>query len=58
VSAVHNNLGIGDTITMAIGGQIRIIRIIALPLRRGPAHEAQACYSDLSLTQVIDADAL
>jgi ribosome-associated heat shock protein Hsp15 len=27
---------------------VRIIRIEALPARRGPAEEAQACYTDLS----------
>lgn len=28
-------------------GRIRAIRVEALPHRRGPASEAQACYSDL-----------
>ncbi len=28
-------------------GEVRTIRIEALPVRRGPPHEAQACYQDL-----------
>jgi ribosome-associated heat shock protein Hsp15 len=58
VSTVHTHLVVGDTITLVINSHIRIIRIAALPLRRGPAAEAQACYSDLSRIEVIDADAL
>jgi ribosome-associated heat shock protein Hsp15 len=54
---VHTNLAIGDTITLVIDGHIRVIRVIALPLRRGPAIEAQACYCDLSPAQVIDVEA-
>jgi ribosome-associated heat shock protein Hsp15 len=58
VSTVHTHLVVGDTITLVIDSHIRIIRIVALPPRRGPAAEAKACYSDLSHIQVIDADAL
>ncbi|MEM8916843.1 MAG: hypothetical protein AAGC83_13470 [Pseudomonadota bacterium] len=27
---------------------VRVIKVIAIPTRRGPAPEAQACYEDLS----------
>ena len=37
----------GDTLTFPQGPRIRVIRILALGLRRGPAPEAQALYLDL-----------
>ena len=37
----------GDTLTFPQGPRIRVIRILALGLRRGPAAEAQAQYLDL-----------
>ncbi|WP_326525315.1 RNA-binding S4 domain-containing protein [Sphingomonas sp.] len=39
---------VGDTLTFPLHGRIRVIRIDVLPVRRGPAPEARACYSDLS----------
>ncbi len=40
-------VGVGDVLTFAQGTRIRVIRITALGLRRGPATEAQALYLDL-----------
>lgn len=37
----------GDTLTFPHGNRIRVIRILALGLRRGPAPEAQSLYLDL-----------
>ena len=40
---------VGTILTFATHrGDIRIVRIEALPKRRGPPLEAQACYADLS----------
>ncbi len=41
-------IGPGDVLTFAQGSQIRVIRIVALATRRGPAPEAQALYDDLT----------
>ncbi|MDH2325607.1 RNA-binding S4 domain-containing protein [Cereibacter sp. SYSU M97828] len=41
-------VGDGDTLTFPQGGRIRVIRILDLPIRRGPASEAQALYDDLA----------
>ncbi len=38
----------GDTLTFPQGNHIRLVRITALGLRRGPATEAQALYVDLA----------
>lgn len=37
-----------DVLTFALGRHIRIIRIIALGVRRGPAPEARTLYEDLA----------
>lgn len=39
---------VGDTLTFALHGRVRVIRIAALPARRGPAAEAASCYADLA----------
>jgi len=38
----------GDTLTFPQGRAIRVIRVLALAERRGPATEAQALYHDLA----------
>lgn len=40
-------VGAGDVLTFPQGGRIRVIRILALGERRGPALEAQTLYLDL-----------
>ncbi|MET0179750.1 MAG: RNA-binding S4 domain-containing protein [Novosphingobium sp.] len=40
-------LAAGDVLTMPLGGRVRVIELLALPVRRGPAAEAQACYRAL-----------
>jgi ribosome-associated heat shock protein Hsp15 len=38
----------GDVLTFAIGDHVRIIEIVAIGTRRGPAPEAQTLYNDMS----------
>ena len=38
---------VGDVLTFPQGNQIRVVRILALSDRRGPAAQAQALYIDL-----------
>ncbi len=38
----------GDVLTFAQGRRIRVVKVLALSERRGPAPEAQALYEDLS----------
>ena len=40
----------GATLVLPVGERIEVIRLVSLPLRRGPATEAQACYVWLSGT--------
>lgn len=48
VSKPATAIGAGDVLTFAQGAQVRVIRIVALGLRRGPAPEAQTLYDDLT----------
>ena len=48
VSKSHATVKPGDVVTFPLGPLIRVIEIIALGERRGPAPEARALYSDLA----------
>ncbi|HEX8645057.1 MAG TPA: RNA-binding S4 domain-containing protein [Allosphingosinicella sp.] len=47
VSRASQDVCAGDTLTVPLPGGVRVIEIVALPARRGPADEAQACYRAL-----------
>jgi ribosome-associated heat shock protein Hsp15 len=47
VTKPHYRVRPGDVLTFAQGHDIRIIRILALGERRGPAPEAQTLYEDI-----------
>lgn len=38
---------VGDVLTLALGGRVRVIELIALPARRGSAAEALAHYREV-----------
>ncbi|WOI57286.1 RNA-binding S4 domain-containing protein [Palleronia sp. LCG004] len=48
VSKPSANVGEGDTLTFAQGRAIRVIKVVSLGERRGPAPEAQTLYEDHS----------
>ncbi|MBX9898534.1 MAG: RNA-binding S4 domain-containing protein [Qipengyuania sp.] len=35
---------VGDVLTLALGPAVRLVEVLALPQRRGPASEARDCY--------------
>ncbi len=47
VSKAHHKVKPGDVLTFAQGRHVRVIKVISLATRRGPAAEAQALYEDL-----------
>jgi ribosome-associated heat shock protein Hsp15 len=47
VNKPGRDISAGDVLTFPQGTRIRVVRILALGLRRGPAPEAQALYLDL-----------
>ena len=56
--AVH----VGQTLVLPVGERIEVLKLLSLPLRRGPAPEAQACYRNLgadaspAINSAIDGD--
>lgn len=49
IDRAHAPVRVGNILTFAHAGRVRVLRIEALPHRRGPAPEAQACYQDLAV---------
>ncbi len=47
VRKAHYGLRVGDVLTFPRGRHIRVVRVVGLGTRRGPAPEAQALYDDL-----------
>lgn len=52
VDRAHCPVRVGDVLTWAAHGRVRVVRVEQLPTRRGPAPEAQACYADLTPANV------
>lgn len=47
VDRAHSPVRIGDVMSFAVRGTVRVLRVEALPARRGPPDEARALYTDL-----------
>lgn len=47
IERAHQKITPGDVLTVPIATGVRVIQIITLPTRRGPASEAQVCYREL-----------
>ncbi len=43
----HAKLRVGDVVTLPLRGDVRVIEILALATRRGPAPEARLLYRDI-----------
>ena len=39
----------GSIVALPLHGHVRVIRVLSLPTRRGPAPEARACYEELGI---------
>lgn len=48
VRKAHQTVRPGDVLTFATGSRVRVIKVVALGARRGPAAEARLLYEDLS----------
>jgi ribosome-associated heat shock protein Hsp15 len=52
VDRAHAPVRAGDVLSFALRGRVRVLRVEALPLRRGPAAEARLAYSELPERQL------
>jgi ribosome-associated heat shock protein Hsp15 len=48
VGKTSEDVRIGSVIALPLRGQVRVLRVLALPRRRGPANEARLCYEELA----------
>jgi len=48
VNQAHAQVRVGDVLSFALRGRVRVIRVDAIPARRGPAAEARLLYSEVS----------
>lgn len=48
VAKASTSIRLGDVLTFPQGNRIRVVKIVALGARRGPAAEAQLLYEDLT----------
>jgi len=42
---------VGSIIALLLHDQVRILKVLELPQRRGPASEARACYEELGIDE-------
>ena len=47
VGKTAEEVKIGSVIALPLRGEVRVLRVLALPARRGPASEARTCYEEL-----------
>ena len=48
VTKAHHRVRPGDVLTFPQGRVVRVVRVVELGVRRGPASEAQALYEDIA----------
>jgi ribosome-associated heat shock protein Hsp15 len=48
LAKAHTALKVGDVLTFPLGANIRVVRVLALAMRRGPPAEARGLYEDLA----------
>jgi ribosome-associated heat shock protein Hsp15 len=40
---------VGSIVALPLRGEVRVLRVLGLPARRGPAPEARQCYEELGI---------
>jgi ribosome-associated heat shock protein Hsp15 len=49
VEKSSEDVRVGNIIALPLHDRVRVVRVLALPTRRGPAPEAQSCYEELGV---------
>ena len=42
---------LGSIVALPLHGRVRILKVLCLPVRRGPAPEAHSCYEELGIDE-------
>lgn len=51
VGKPSDEVRIGSVVALPLHDRVRIVKVLALPSRRGPAPEARACYEELGIDE-------
>ena len=51
VEKPSDEVRVGSIVALPLHDQVRILRVLSLPVRRGPAPEARACYEELGIDE-------
>jgi len=51
VERPSDQVQVGSVIALPLHGKVRVLRVLALPERRGPAPEARLCYEELGIDE-------
>ena len=46
-----DDVRVGSVVALPLHGQVRILKVLSLPQRRGPAREARSCYEELGIDE-------
>jgi ribosome-associated heat shock protein Hsp15 len=49
VEKVSEEVRVGSVVAFPLRDEVRILRVLSLPVRRGPSTEARACYEELGI---------
>ena len=49
VEKPSDEVRVGSIVALPLHDRVRILKVLALPSRRGPAPEARACYEELGI---------
>jgi ribosome-associated heat shock protein Hsp15 len=52
VAKASETVRVGSIITLPLHERVRVLRVLALPNRRGPAAEVRTCYEELGVDGV------
>ena len=55
VAKASEPVRVGSTIALPLRERVRVLRVTALPARRGPASEARDCYREIEEVPGVDA---
>ena len=51
VEKASEEVRVGSVVAFPLRDQVHILRVLALPVRRGPSPEARACYEEVGIDE-------
>ena len=51
VGKSSEDVRVGSVVALPLRGRVRVLKVLCLPARRGPAAEARLCYEELAIDE-------